>query len=95
MVQGFITDEQGQAIIKDGDFVVGDSTRTHKRRLLVFHPGVAGYAPLTGVGIADFSLDDQLTGLGQRITEQFERDGMVVRNVEVRNGVVNENASYR
>jgi len=95
MPTGFVCNEQGEAIIKDGDFLLGDSTRTHKRRLLVGYPASAKYAALSGVGIADFLLDDELIGLGQRITEQFERDGMTVRNIEVRNGKVIENASYR
>ncbi len=79
---------------KDGDFVIGDSTRQHQVDLLVASEGQYKQFPTTGVGIEFFLLDEDKTDMIRKIRSQFTRDGMSVLKVTVMGGI-NINAQYK
>lgn len=45
-----LVDSTGQPVIKNGDYVVGDSEAQHLDHLLQAFPGSYFYYPLTGIG---------------------------------------------
>jgi hypothetical protein len=83
-------------VLEEGDLVIGESTAQHKRSLLTSGLGWYRHDPLAGVGAFNW-LDDEVgdVGLEQKIVEQFERDGLVVKYVEIlADGSINEESSY-
>lgn len=78
-----LTGENG-LVIKNGDIAIGESTLQHQTDLLLTHKGELKHTPDAGVGLAQFLLDegeseDKVTAA---ITEEFERDGMVVNSID-------------
>ncbi len=61
---------------------VGESTRTHKRNILLMYKGWNKFYPHSGVGIMDYINDDgDAESLKSSITYEFERDGMRVNDI--------------
>ena len=62
----------------NGDFVMGESTVQHQRRLLKAQQGEYKQNPLVGVGV-DNSLDDEdPDDLIREVRKQYVQDGMTV-----------------
>jgi len=81
----FLSDEHGDLLIKDGNFVVGESTGQHIRNLLLANKGEYKQFPTIGVGINSFLLDDlDDRELSRMITTEFENDGMIINRLSVR-----------
>jgi hypothetical protein len=51
MVQDFLSDENGDLLIFDGDFVIGPSDDQHNEIVMVASPGLVRFSPITGVAI--------------------------------------------
>jgi hypothetical protein len=83
MPKDILIQENGTPIIKDGDFVIGESTLQHQRSLLLAHPGEVKPAPTSGVGLSTFLESEDLYSLPGAVTFQFEEDGMQVASCEV------------
>lgn len=79
--------------VKDGDFVVGESTQQHQHLLLITQPGEIRQSPLTGVGLADFLESEDPGILKQTIQKQFELDGMSIRRLVI-GDIIEVEASY-
>ncbi len=95
MPNDILLDDNGDLLIKDGHFVIGESTGQHKKILLLAEKGDIRQYPFVGVGIQNSLEDDELADLGTQIQKQFELDGMKVRKIEVfEDGTIKENASY-
>lgn len=78
-VKDILVDEDFDLIIKDGDFVVGESTQQHQRFLLLLNKGESKQSPTIGVGLRNFILDDgDGDELESIITSEFENDGMKI-----------------
>jgi len=78
-------DENEDLLFKDGDFVIGDATLQHQRHLLKCEKGNIKSEPLTGVGIRNFLLDDEVNApeLKKEIQREFEADGMKIRKLKI------------
>lgn len=95
MPTDFLDDADGDLMIRDGHFVIGESTEQHKKDLLIAQKGDYRQHPFVGVGIGDYLEDDELADIGQEIQKQFEMDGMKVKKVEVfEDGKINIEAKY-
>ncbi len=84
----------GDLVIEDGDFKVGDATKQNQQLLLLSQKGEWKQSPLTGVGIADWLKGEKQGGLKAEIKQQFKADGMTVKKIELVNGSVNIDANY-
>lgn len=94
-VYDILSDDSNDLIIKDGDFLIGESTRQHKKDLLLAQKGEYKQSPGTGIGIADFLEDDNFAGIDVEIQKQYELDGMKVNSIAVYNdGTIKDDASY-
>jgi hypothetical protein len=80
--------------IKDGDFVVGESTAQHKQHLIVSYPGEFRQYPIVGVGIGKYLNGENLEGLSAELRRQFELDGLNIDSLSVTNGILTEQSSY-
>lgn len=79
-----LLDENYDLQIKDGDFVIGESTQQHQALLLMTNKGSWRPVPWIGVGLSNYLLDDDsLLDLQSEIQKQFELDGMRVQQVKI------------
>lgn len=79
-------DETYDLIIKDGDFLVDESTAQHQELLLLADKGQFKQFPTIGIGI-DLYLNDEATAqdIKRSIQEQFELDGMTIDYFKLEN----------
>ena len=83
MPKDILIDETGNPTIKNGDFVIGEATRQHQRSLLKMHAGESKQNPLVGVGLSGYLESEELLSLPDKVSEQFELDGMQVLSCEL------------
>ncbi|HRF82633.1 MAG TPA: hypothetical protein PL070_21410 [Flavobacteriales bacterium] len=80
----FLSDQDDDLYIEDGDLAFGESTLQHQRDLLLIQPGELRQFPLIGAGIHRELLNsagpDELRVVIQR---EMERDGMVVDRLSI------------
>ena len=79
--------------IKDGDFVVGDSTFQHQQHLLLAAKGDYKYAPEVGVDAVS-QLHSSNTTLARDARVQFIKDGMTVNAINIVNDKLIFDANY-
>jgi hypothetical protein len=78
-----LLDENFDLQIKDGDLVIGESTRQHQQSILILEKGENREFPSIGVGLNSWILDDYAQGdLVRAIKQNFEADGMNVLAVK-------------
>lgn len=86
MAKDFITDDTGDLIIKDGDFVVDHSDQQHVEDLLVANPGEYKQHPWLGIAIQNFikgSKDARTREqIEKRVKLQLKSDG--AENIKVK-----------
>lgn len=96
MPQDYLFDNDGDLLIQNGDFVIGESTAQHQDSLMLLEKGELRQYPKTGVAVKSFINDDALGDLYPEIQRQFEADGMQIDSLTVQSdGVVNVKAKYR
>ncbi len=62
----------------------GDETGHLQEKLLLLNPGDLKHEPETGVGIADYLLEDgSMLELQREVQKQFELDGMVIESMDL------------
>jgi len=90
-------DENNDLLIKNGDFVIAESTLQHQNHLLIAEPGHFRQKPLLGVAISDFLLEDSnLEELAHKIQKEFEVDGMEISKIDIPSITeININAGYK
>jgi hypothetical protein len=94
MPKDILLDETGDLAVKDGDFVIGDSTIQHQQLLLMSQKGEWKEKPMVGVGIENYLNDDTTNDMMNEISDQFEKDGMKVTSVNTVDGKLQIESSY-
>lgn len=95
MPRDIMLDESGDLLIKNGDFVVGESTNQHKAHLLLAMKGEYRQYADVGVGIGNYINDDALEDMPAAIQREWEDDGMTVTRLKVyADGKIDEEAAY-
>ncbi len=80
----YIQTEDGDLLIRDGDFVVNESTKQHQRDLLIANKGEYKQHPTVGVGLNNYLLDEmEENEFKVMVTTEFENDGMRVGSIGV------------
>lgn len=78
-----LLDEDFDVMAENGDFKIADATLQNQQLLLLTGKGEWKQSPVTGVGLADYLLDDApVDELHQEIQKQFALDGMKVNKIE-------------
>lgn len=85
MVQDFLSDDNMDMLIENGDFTIGPSDDQHNEVVMVAMPGLIRSSPITGVGLfrkmkSRFTLKDS-DKLKQDVTLQLQADGCITTNV--------------
>jgi hypothetical protein len=93
-MRDYLLGDDGDLIIKDGDFVFDEPTLDNQRLLLLCEKGENKSAPLTGVGARSWQDDEGPQDFIREIRRQYTRDGMKVKRIEVVNGQLQIDASY-
>lgn len=94
MPNDVLLDSSFELIIKDGDLALGECTPQCKRSLIISAPGEFKQYPPIGVGIQHYVNSEDMEGLEYEIRRQFILDGLNVKSLDIRNGVINEESSY-
>jgi hypothetical protein len=69
----------------NGDLMIGECTMQNQQSLLLLQKGELKSAPLVGVGLTDWLLDEEanILTLQQKIQEQIELDGQVLKLLDI------------
>jgi|TARA_R110000823_G_scaffold309594_2_gene433958 hypothetical protein len=95
-MQDFLRGEDGDILIRNGDFVIGESSLQHQEDILVAHKGEFKEYPEIGVGIDNELLNENPRQVLSQIRANFEYDGMRVKSLEVAaNGNIVIDADYK
>lgn len=83
-------------LVKDGDFVIGDSNVQHQNILLITQPGSFKESPDVGIGVENFLMDDDPAGLKDKVREEFTKDGQKVNSIiyDTQTGNLTYDADY-
>lgn len=84
----------GHLQIRNGDFVMGEATEQHQRRLLMAHKGEYKQHPLSGVGLSNFIDDENPDDMIREIRTQLVQDGMTVNTIKVTSTGLGLDANY-
>lgn len=81
----FLLDEDLDLVIVNGDAVMGFCTAQNQQKILMLNQGELKHAPLIGVCLQDWLLDDgeDILSLQHKIQDQFETDGQIIRKLDV------------
>ena len=94
-MQDFLYDTDGDILIENGDFSIGESTQQHQEDILCAHKGEYKEYPEIGVGIKDELLNENPRQVLNQIRRNFEYDGMKVKTLEIAaNGNLVVDAEY-
>ena len=94
-VTDILTDEEGDLMVVNGDFSVGESTVQHQGDLIVACEGEYKQDPMTGVGAVNFVDDEGPSEFLRKVRIQFTKDGMnVTRSQMNTNGNLEIEAEY-
>lgn len=78
-----------------GGLAIGDTTFQNQEQLLLAQPGTVKWAPLVGVGIADYLDDETPENLLRTVRTQLAAEGMKVRSLMFnRTGQLEIDAQY-
>lgn len=90
-----LLDDDGDLLLDENkDPIVGDVSIQNQKLLLNTRKGDWKLYPLVGVGAKDFVDDETAAGLLREIRQQFTKDGMKVKTIDITNNAINIDASY-
>lgn len=75
-------DVDGDILLVNGDIQWADNTYHHQRDILKARKGGIRTSPGTGVGIDDYTNDDDTDVMGE-VRRQFKDDGMIVKKATI------------
>jgi len=78
-----LLNDDGSLLIRNGDFVVGESMNQQQAMLLIAHPGEFKMSPEIGIGISDLLLGEELLEYRHRIRNQYMLDGLKINRLEL------------
>lgn len=84
----------GDLLIADGDFVIGDASVQNQYLLLKCQKGEFKQWPKACVGLESYLLDEAEQDMLREIRSQFENDGMKVNQLNYTDGKIIVDAPY-
>ncbi len=90
-----LSDESGDLMIKNGDFVIGESSLQHIHDIVIAEKGEYKQYPMLGVGIRQELLSNTTeVELKHMIRKELELDGMTVEQIKFNHGEIDIDAYY-
>lgn len=96
-MKDYLTDDAtNDLVIKNGDFVLGDTTKQNQKRLLVSNKGAFREFPLICVGLINYLDDEDYNDLIREVRREMVKDGMTVDELAITaDGSIRLNATYK
>lgn len=95
-MKDFVFDDNGDLLIQNGDFVIGESDNQHQLDILLAEKGEFKEFPEIGVGIQEMLSDDDFVEFLIEAKKNLEYDGMNINNIEfTENGSLNIDGNYK
>lgn len=80
--------------VKGGALSIGSTSEQNQALILEAYKGEWKENPLLGVGIGDYTNDNETALLKHTIRENFSMDGITVQSINISHGKININADY-
>ena len=80
-MRDILLDENDDLLIRNGDFVIGESDNQHQQHILIANKGEYKESPEVGVGISKMLNDDSYDEMMIEMKKQLEYDGMKIKNI--------------
>lgn len=93
-MEDILLDQDFDLLIQNGDLVIGPSSEQHQQLLLLSNKGDWRQFPMVGVGVREYLKDENENSMVGEIKEQFEMDGMEVKDIRIANGQIGIDAYY-
>lgn len=90
----YLSDDDGDLMIQNGDFVKGDSGIGHMKILLNSSKGTLRENPLVGVFPTDYLESDDISGLLRETRKELVKDGATLNSIKEDEGKIKINAYY-
>lgn len=82
-MKDFLTDQDGNLLIEDGDFVIGDPTEQNIQAILESHKGEWREFPEVGAAMAEYLNDEDRDEMLIEAKRQLEYDGLIVEELKI------------
>jgi len=89
----YLTDDNGDLIIENGDFKKGDATLQHIRDILIAAPGHYRQFPFIGADIGQMINGELDVEMKRQIRIHLTFDGYIVNQIKEVNGKLNVDAN--
>lgn len=86
---------EGDVMVANGDFGVGNSDAQHQEMLLMCSKGELKEYPDRGVHAIGYIEDCDTGGLVSAVQEEYSRDGMRINKISIINSKLEIDAEYR
>lgn len=93
-MEDILLDQDFDLLIQNGDLAIGPSSEQHQQLLLLSNKGDWRQFPMVGVGVREYLKDEDENSMVGEIKEQFEMDGMEVKDIRIANGQIGIDAYY-
>lgn len=90
----FLLDSDFDLMIKDGDFLLGESNQQHQQSILLAEKGAFKQHPTLGVGLFSFLKNENPNELLREIRLEFDNDGMKIKRIGFEGGKLKIDADY-
>jgi hypothetical protein len=91
----YITDDNGDLIIENGDFKKGDATLQHVRDILLAAPGHYRQFPTIGADIEEIINGELDVEMKKKIRMNLTSDGYTVGDIKIVNGIIRIDAERK
>lgn len=92
--KGILLADDSDLLIREKSIVIGNTVAQNQKNLILIEKTELKFTPMRGVGTKRFLEDHTPDNLAREIRQEFSTDGMTVKSVKIREGIINIDAAY-
>lgn len=92
--KGILLADDSDLLIREKSIVIGNTVAQNQKNLILIEKTELKFTPMRGVGAKRFLEDHTPDNLAREIRQEFSIDGMLVKTVKIREGIINIDAAY-
>jgi hypothetical protein len=92
--KGILLADDSDLLIREKSIVIGNTVAQNQKNLILIEKTELKFTPMRGVGTKRFLEDHRPDNLAREIRQEFSTDGMTVKSVKIREGIINIDAAY-
>ncbi len=92
--KGILLADDSDLLIKEKSIVIGNAVAQNQKNLILLEKTELKFTPMRGVGTKRFLEGHTPDNLAREIRQEFSTDGMTVKSVKIREGIINIDAAY-